>query len=119
MKNLSENRGKWVGKARRYKTRLRSKYTGDSNRIPVTSVTTPKVVPLEVKSRAVKFAKLIENEDGVGNAVDTFHRHLPPELPLPAPSSVADDYPNPMQWLFIQIGKLCCLPCGSMVGFLQ
>ncbi|XP_039024495.1 sterol 3-beta-glucosyltransferase UGT80B1-like [Hibiscus syriacus] len=37
----------------------------------------------EVKSHAMELAKLIENEDGVAAAVDAFHRHLPPELPLP------------------------------------
>ncbi|XP_051139750.1 sterol 3-beta-glucosyltransferase UGT80B1 isoform X2 [Andrographis paniculata] len=69
----------------------------------------------EVKSRAAELAGCIENEDGVGAAVDAFHRHLPPELPLPppAPSPATDDGPNPLQWIFIQIGRLCCLPCGS------
>ncbi|KAL2519836.1 Sterol 3-beta-glucosyltransferase UGT80B1 [Forsythia ovata] len=67
----------------------------------------------EVKSRAMELAILIENEDGVGSAVDSFHRHLPLELPLPAASSEKYDAPNPLQWFFIQIGKLCSLPCGS------
>uniref|UniRef100_A0A5B7ACA7 Putative sterol 3-beta-glucosyltransferase UGT80B1 isoform X1 n=1 Tax=Davidia involucrata TaxID=16924 RepID=A0A5B7ACA7_DAVIN len=67
----------------------------------------------EVKSQAMELAKLIENEDGVAAAVDAFHRHLPPELPLPTASSEEDESPNPLQWFFIQIGKLCCLPCGS------
>ncbi|KAL3840114.1 hypothetical protein ACJIZ3_024705 [Penstemon smallii] len=67
----------------------------------------------EVKSRAMELAECIKNEDGVGDAVDAFHRHLPPELPLPTPSSEKDDGPNPVQWFFIQIGRLCSLPCGS------
>ncbi|KAL8524420.1 hypothetical protein ACS0TY_014129 [Phlomoides rotata] len=67
----------------------------------------------EVKSRAVKLAECIENEDGVGAAVDAFHRHLPPELPLPSPALEKEDGPNPLQWIFIQIGRLCCLPCAS------
>ncbi|KAK4390944.1 Sterol 3-beta-glucosyltransferase UGT80B1 [Sesamum angolense] len=67
----------------------------------------------EVKSRATELAACIQNEDGVGTAVDAFHRHLPPQLPLPAPSLGKDDGPNPLQRLFIQIGRLCCLPCGS------
>ncbi|PSS19498.1 Sterol 3-beta-glucosyltransferase [Actinidia chinensis var. chinensis] len=67
----------------------------------------------EVKARAMEIAKLIENEDGVAAAVDAFHRHLPPEIPLPRSLSQEDDHPGPLQWLFIQIGKLCCLPCGS------
>ncbi|XP_050212630.1 sterol 3-beta-glucosyltransferase UGT80B1 [Mercurialis annua] len=65
----------------------------------------------EVKSRAMELAKLIENEDGVAAAVDAFHRHLPPELPLPAASSDDEELPNSIQWLFIQLNKWCCLPC--------
>ncbi|KAL3504488.1 hypothetical protein ACH5RR_034329 [Cinchona calisaya] len=67
----------------------------------------------EIKSRAMELAKLLENEDGVAAAVDAFHRHLPPKLPLPTESPQEDDYPNPLQWLFSQIGRICCLPCGS------
>lgn len=67
----------------------------------------------EVKSLAIDIAKLLENEDGVANAVDAFHRHLPPKLPLPTASTEEGDHPNPLQWLFIQIGRLCCLPCAS------
>ncbi|KAI8004036.1 Sterol 3-beta-glucosyltransferase UGT80B1 [Camellia lanceoleosa] len=67
----------------------------------------------EVKSQAMEIAKLIENEDGLAAAVDAFHRHLPSELPLPRSFPQEDDQPNPSQWFFIQIGKLCCLPCGS------
>ncbi|CDP19628.1 unnamed protein product [Coffea canephora] len=67
----------------------------------------------EVKSLAMELAKLLENEDGVATAVDAFHRHLPPELPLPTASTEDNDHPNFLQWLFIQIGRLCCLPCGS------
>ncbi|PIN23160.1 UDP-glucuronosyl and UDP-glucosyl transferase [Handroanthus impetiginosus] len=67
----------------------------------------------EVKSRAMELAICIQNEDGVGEAVDAFHCHLPPELPLPTPSSEKDNGPTPLQWLFIQIGRLCCLPCAA------
>lgn len=67
----------------------------------------------QVKSRAMELAILIENEDGVESAVDAFHRHLPLKLPLPTSSSEKYNTPNPFQWLFIQIGKLCTLPCGS------
>ncbi|KAK8552349.1 hypothetical protein V6N13_120755 [Hibiscus sabdariffa] len=66
----------------------------------------------EVKSHAMELAKLIENEDGVAAAVDAFHRHLPSELPLPTAPLEGNDHPNPLQWFFLQIGKLCCLPCG-------
>lgn len=67
----------------------------------------------EVKSRAMEVAKLIENEDGVAAAVDAFHRHLPQEVPLPRPLPLENDHPNTIQWVFIQIGKICCLPCNS------
>ncbi|OVA01454.1 UDP-glucuronosyl/UDP-glucosyltransferase [Macleaya cordata] len=68
----------------------------------------------EVKERALELAKKIENEDGVAAAVDAFHRHLPPELPMPsAPSKEhEDDPPYPWQWLFMAIEKWCCLPCS-------
>lgn len=69
---------------------------------------------LQVKSRAMEIAKLIENEDGVAAAVDAFHRHLPPEIPIPVASSDEDDHINPLQWFFLQIGKRCCLPCGGV-----
>ncbi|XP_075495112.1 sterol 3-beta-glucosyltransferase UGT80B1-like isoform X2 [Primulina tabacum] len=69
----------------------------------------------EVKSRVTELAVHIQNEDGVGAAVDAFHRHLPPELPLPTPPpSEKDETPNPLQWIFTQIGRLCCLPCGGI-----
>lgn len=60
----------------------------------------------------MEIAKLIENEDGVAGAVDAFHRHLPQEVPLPRPFPLENDRPNSLQWFFIQIGKLCCLPCS-------
>ncbi|XP_031121733.1 sterol 3-beta-glucosyltransferase UGT80B1-like isoform X2 [Ipomoea triloba] len=70
----------------------------------------------EVKSQAMELATLIENEDGVTGAVDAFHRHLPPELPLPtATFEEDDDRPTFLQWLFIRIGKICSLPCESQV----
>ncbi|KAL7117710.1 hypothetical protein ACP275_03G090400 [Erythranthe tilingii] len=68
----------------------------------------------EVKSRAMEIAVSIQNEDGVGSAVDAFHRNLPAQLPLPTPPpSEKDEGPNPLQWFFIQIGRVCSLPCGS------
>ncbi|TKY46065.1 Sterol 3-beta-glucosyltransferase UGT80B1 [Spatholobus suberectus] len=68
----------------------------------------------EVKSRAMEIAKSIENEDGVTAAVDAFHRNLRPELPLPTPSPAVEDHANPLQWFFIQLAKLCSLPCGGV-----
>ncbi|OIV98871.1 hypothetical protein TanjilG_21702 [Lupinus angustifolius] len=68
----------------------------------------------EVKSRAMEIAKLIENEDGVTAAVNAFHRHLPPELPLPTPSLVEELHPNPLQWFFLQLGNCCSVLCGGV-----
>ncbi|KAK7270424.1 hypothetical protein RIF29_23546 [Crotalaria pallida] len=67
----------------------------------------------EVKSRAMKIAKLIENEDGVDAAVDAFHRHLPDE-PLPTPSPVEEDNQNPLDWFFARLGRWCCVVCGGV-----
>lgn len=65
----------------------------------------------------MELAKVLENEDGVAAAVDAFHRHLPPELPLtesmPEQKDV-DNRPDLLQWFFIQIGQKCCLPCGGV-----
>lgn len=67
----------------------------------------------EVKSLAMELAKLIENEDGVASAVDVFHRHLPPQLPVSDDEPPEnDDRPNLLQWVFIQIGRVCSIPCG-------
>ncbi|XP_043809311.1 sterol 3-beta-glucosyltransferase UGT80B1 isoform X2 [Manihot esculenta] len=67
----------------------------------------------EVKSQAMELAKLIEKEDGVGAAVDAFHRHLPRELPLPTAASLDEDkHPDHLQWFLIQLQKWFCLPCG-------
>nr|XP_043607815.1 sterol 3-beta-glucosyltransferase UGT80B1 isoform X3 [Erigeron canadensis] len=68
----------------------------------------------DVKARAMELAKIIENEDGVANAVDTFHRHLPPDMPLSSTPPIKQedgDSPNPLQWLFTQIGLYC--GCGT------
>ncbi|XP_059280013.1 sterol 3-beta-glucosyltransferase UGT80B1 [Lycium ferocissimum] len=67
----------------------------------------------DVKSRVMELAVLLENEDGVAGAVDAFHQHLPSEIPLPTPPPEENDGPNPLQWLFTRIGKICCLSCGT------
>lgn len=71
------------------------------------------IVFFQVKLRAMELAKKIENEDGVAAAVDAFHRHLPPELPLPTASFDDTDENNPFLWLLLLIEKWCCLPCAS------
>lgn len=63
----------------------------------------------EVKSRTMELAKLIENEDGVAAAVDAFHKHLPPVLPIPVAAS-DDEPPHPLCWLLTAIERWCCLP---------
>ncbi|XP_022992990.1 sterol 3-beta-glucosyltransferase UGT80B1 isoform X1 [Cucurbita maxima] len=66
----------------------------------------------EVKRRAAEIAELIESEDGVVAAVNAFHHHLPPELPLPPVSVDEEDFGSPLQWLLLKVEKWCCLPCG-------
>ncbi|XP_022133743.1 sterol 3-beta-glucosyltransferase UGT80B1 isoform X1 [Momordica charantia] len=66
----------------------------------------------EVKCRAMEIAELIQSEDGVVAAVDAFHHHLPPELPIPPPSIEEQELASPLQWVLLQIEKWCCLPCG-------
>ncbi|CAD5166073.1 unnamed protein product [Musa acuminata subsp. malaccensis] len=43
------------------------------------------VLFMEVNLRAMESREQIDNEDGVAAAVDAFHRHLPPQLPIPPP----------------------------------
>ncbi|KAL8459248.1 hypothetical protein ACS0TY_036648 [Phlomoides rotata] len=64
----------------------------------------------QVKSRAKEFAVRIMDEDGVGGAVEAFHRHLPPELPLPPLSKKKDVGSNSEQWFSGRVGKFYCLP---------
>ncbi|CAO2834082.1 unnamed protein product [Amaranthus hypochondriacus] len=66
----------------------------------------------EVKSRVMEIAQLIQNEDGVAAAVDSFHRHLPKELPVPPSSSTQTDSPNVIQWFFVRIGTICSHVCS-------
>lgn len=66
----------------------------------------------QVKRRAAEIAELIESEDGVVAAVNAFHHHLPPELPLPPVSVDEEDFGSPLQWLLLKVEKWCCLPCG-------
>uniref|UniRef100_A0A0E0FW62 Uncharacterized protein n=1 Tax=Oryza nivara TaxID=4536 RepID=A0A0E0FW62_ORYNI len=64
----------------------------------------------EVKSRTMELAIAIGNEDGVAAAVDSFHRHLPAELPLaPPPTDVKEEQLDFFQW-FSQALEKCCFP---------
>ncbi|XP_031500806.1 sterol 3-beta-glucosyltransferase UGT80B1-like [Nymphaea colorata] len=65
----------------------------------------------EVKIRALELAKAIGSEDGVAEAVNSFHRHLPPELPLPAIAS--EETGNPVQSIILTMEKWWYLPCIS------
>ncbi|KAM3352828.1 hypothetical protein ACQJBY_024192 [Aegilops geniculata] len=67
----------------------------------------------EVKSRSLELAIAIGNEDGVAAAVDSFHRHLPSELPLtPPPAPVEEERLDLLQLLSRYLEK-CCLPFNS------
>uniref|UniRef100_A0A1D1Z4J3 Sterol 3-beta-glucosyltransferase n=1 Tax=Anthurium amnicola TaxID=1678845 RepID=A0A1D1Z4J3_9ARAE len=66
----------------------------------------------EVKLRVMELANMIVNEDGVRDAVDAFHRHLPPELPIPHPTLDAQPM-DPFEWLLTFIKKWCCFPWES------
>lgn len=70
------------------------------------------ILATQVKCRAMEIAELIQSEDGVVAAVDAFHHHLPPELPIPPPSIEEQELASPLQWVLLQIEKWCCLPCG-------
>lgn len=67
----------------------------------------------EVKSRSMELAIAIGNEDGVAAAVDSFHRHLPSELPLtPPPTPVEEERLDLLQLLSRYLEK-CCVPFNS------
>nr|BAK01487.1 predicted protein [Hordeum vulgare subsp. vulgare] len=67
----------------------------------------------EVKSRSMELAIAIGNEDDVAAAVDSFHRHLPSELPLtPPPAPVEEERLDLLQLLARYLEK-CCLPFNS------
>ncbi|CAN6452596.1 unnamed protein product [Victoria cruziana] len=65
----------------------------------------------EVKIRAVELAKAIGSEDGVIEAVNSFHRHLPPELPFPAIAS--EETGDPVQSIILTMEKWWYIPCIS------
>ncbi|XP_078181703.1 UDP-Glycosyltransferase superfamily protein [Carex rostrata] len=64
----------------------------------------------KVKLRAMELAREIENEEGVANAVNAFHRHLPAEIPIAPPETPDLDPPNPFEYLCQVFERWCCLP---------
>ncbi|CAA6663786.1 unnamed protein product [Spirodela intermedia] len=64
---------------------------------------------LSVRGRAAEFSKLIEDEDGAGAAVEAFHRHLPPELPIPR-AAADEESADPLRWFLTLLQRCCCLP---------
>ncbi|KAF3332004.1 sterol 3-beta-glucosyltransferase UGT80B1 [Carex littledalei] len=64
----------------------------------------------EVKLRAMELAREIENEEGVANAVNAFHRHLPAEIPIAPPETPDLEPPNPFEYLCQVFERWCCLP---------
>jgi sterol 3beta-glucosyltransferase len=61
----------------------------------------------------MELAIAIGNEDGVAAAVDSFHRHLPSELPvIPPPTPVEEERLDLFQLLSQYLEK-CCLPFNS------
>ncbi|XP_024541691.1 sterol 3-beta-glucosyltransferase UGT80A2 isoform X1 [Selaginella moellendorffii] len=82
--------------------------------IPVNQFTLEKLVAAirfmlepEVKERAIQLAKHMDGEDGVKEAVNAFHRHLPKDMPDQAP-----DIPSDSSFLSSLVEKLrrifCC-----------
>ncbi|VAH82216.1 unnamed protein product [Triticum turgidum subsp. durum] len=67
----------------------------------------------EVKSRSLELAIAIGNEDGVAAAVDSFHRHLPSELPLTPPPAPAEEERLDLLQLLSRYLEKCCLPFNS------
>uniref|UniRef100_A0ACD5XC39 Uncharacterized protein n=1 Tax=Avena sativa TaxID=4498 RepID=A0ACD5XC39_AVESA len=64
----------------------------------------------EVKLRSMELAIAIGNEDGVAAAVDSFHRHLPSELPLPPPPTPVEEERLDLFQLLSRYLEKCCLP---------
>ncbi|KAM0852933.1 hypothetical protein ACQ4PT_051425 [Festuca glaucescens] len=67
----------------------------------------------EVKSRSMELAIAIGNEDGVAAAVDSFHQHLPSELPLTPPAMPVDEERLDLFQMLSRYLENCCLPFNS------
>ncbi|KAL1557118.1 sterol 3beta-glucosyltransferase [Salvia divinorum] len=65
----------------------------------------------EVKTRAVDVAVSVGDEDGAAAALDSFHRHLPLDLPLPKLEQ--DEITDHVQGFFGYLARFCCLFCAS------
>eukprot|EP00249_Psilotum_nudum_P019163 c27121_g2_i2 orf=799-2703(-) len=64
----------------------------------------------EVKKRAKELAKKIEEEDGIGGAVDAFYRHWPKSLPQ---SASTKEPPSLFDYFIFYLEKLSCMSCCS------
>ncbi|XP_078441527.1 sterol 3-beta-glucosyltransferase UGT80B1-like isoform X2 [Wolffia australiana] len=64
----------------------------------------------EVRSRAAEFSELIAEEDGVGAAMEAFHRHLPPQMPIPQATDDGDEHAIGLCSFLAQVRRWCCLP---------
>ncbi|CAM0883762.1 unnamed protein product [Alopecurus aequalis] len=67
----------------------------------------------EVKSRSMELAIAIGNEDGVAAAVDSFHRHLPSELPLSPPAMPVEEERLDLLQMLSRYLEKCCVPFNS------
>lgn len=68
---------------------------------------------MKVKSRSMELAIAIGNEDGVAAAVDSFHRHLPSELPVTPPATPVEEEPLDLLQMFSLYLEKCCIPFNS------
>ena len=61
----------------------------------------------------MELAIAIGNEDGVAAAVDSFHRHLPSELPLTPPPKPVEEEPLDLLKMLSRYLEKCCVPFNS------
>jgi sterol 3beta-glucosyltransferase len=61
----------------------------------------------------MELAIAIGNEDGVAAAVDSFHQHLPSELPLTPPAMPVEEERLDLFQMLSRYLEKCCLPFNS------
>jgi sterol 3beta-glucosyltransferase len=61
----------------------------------------------------MELAIAIGNEDGVAAAVDSFHQHLPSELPLTPPAMPVEEEGLDLFQMLSRYLEKCCLPFNS------